>query len=99
MHDQNFKFEDGEAYEQTMGIWSQLVGFKFLQWLSPSINQRWIDVGCGNGAFTEQIVKNYKPSEVQGIDPSDDQIYFAKNRPGVQTATFQIGDAMALPFE
>ena len=99
MHDQNFKFEDGEAYEQTMGIWSQLVGFKFLQWLSPSINQRWIDVGCGNGAFTEQMVKNYKPSEVQGIDPSDDQIYFAKNRPGVQTATFQIGDAMALPFE
>jgi len=99
MNDQNFKFEDGEAYEQTMGIWSQLVGFKFLQWLSPSINQRWIDVGCGNGAFTEQIVKNCKPSEVQGIDPSDDQIYFAQNRPGVQTATFQTGDAMALPFE
>ena len=99
MHDRKFKFEDGEAYEQMMGIWSQLVGFKFLQWLSPSIEQRWIDVGCGNGAFTEQIIKNCKPSEVQGIDPSDAQIDFAKNRSGVQAATFQIGDAMALPFE
>ena len=57
MDDRKFKFENGEAYEQMMGVWSQLVGFKFLQWLSPSIEQRWIDVGCGNGAFTEQIVK------------------------------------------
>jgi len=40
MHDRKFKFEDGEAYEQMMGGWSQLVGFKFLQWLSPSIEQR-----------------------------------------------------------
>ena len=65
MHDRKIKFEDGEAYEQMMGVWSQLVGFKFLQWLSPSIEQRWIDVGCGNGAFTEQIIKNCKTKKTQ----------------------------------
>jgi len=29
------KFQDGESYEQWMGIWSQLIGDQFLDWLSP----------------------------------------------------------------
>ncbi len=28
-------------------------GKVFLNWLTPSLGLRWIDVGCGNGAFTE----------------------------------------------
>ena len=60
------KFEDGVAYERMMGVWSQLVGSEFLNWLSPRKGQRWIDVGCGNGAFTEQVIQRCSPSEVQG---------------------------------
>ena len=92
------KFEDGVAYERMMGVWSQLVGSKFLNWMSPRKGQRWIDVGCGNGAFTEKIVRHCSPNEVQGIDPSEAQIVFASNREGAQIAVFQTGDAMALPF-
>ena len=98
MPDQKIKFEDGAGYEQMMGVWSQLVALQFLDWLSPSTDQRWIDVGCGNGAFTEQVIKHCSPREIQGIDPSDAQIDFAKNRSGVHNASFQKGDAMALPF-
>ena len=32
------------------------MGQVFLDWLSPATDQRWIDVGCGNGAFTEPLI-------------------------------------------
>jgi ubiquinone/menaquinone biosynthesis C-methylase UbiE len=81
-----------------MGVWSRLVGDVFLKWLAPSPGLRWIDVGCGNGAFTEQIVERCAPAEVQGVDPSEAQLVFARSRPAARLAAFQQGDAMALPF-
>jgi len=35
---------------------------------------------------------------VQGIDPSDGQLSYARTRPGTQMVTYRQGDAMALPF-
>lgn len=92
------RFDDGAAYEQMMGVWSRLVGEVFLDWLEPAQGLRWIDVGCGSGAFTELIVAHCAPSEVQGIDPSEGQLVFARARAGARGAVFQTGDAMALPF-
>jgi hypothetical protein len=46
-------FTDGEAYERLMGRWSRIVGHVFLDWLDAPKNLRWLDVGCGNGAFTQ----------------------------------------------
>jgi hypothetical protein len=45
-------FTDGEAYERLMGRWSRIAAEAFLDWLNPAKNLRWLDVGCGNGAFT-----------------------------------------------
>lgn len=94
-----FRFDDGAAYERMMAVWSRLAGHIFLDWLSPDTGQRWIDVGCGNGAFTELLIRRCAPGEVQGIDPSDAQLAFARTRPGAGDAAFLPGDAMALPFE
>jgi SAM-dependent methyltransferase len=93
------RFDDGAAYERMMGVWSQLVGTVFLDWLSPAAGQRWIDIGCGAGAFTEQLIQRCAPADIQGIDPSKAQIAFARTRQGTRNATFQQGDAMALPFD
>ena len=68
--EQQIRFDDGAAYERMMGIWSRIVGDVFLDWLGPRSGLQWIDVGCGNGAFTELIVARCAPAEVQGIDPS-----------------------------
>jgi ubiquinone/menaquinone biosynthesis C-methylase UbiE len=57
-----------------------------------------VDVGCGNGAFTELLVDRCAPVEVQGIDPSEGQLTFARTRHKAGIAQFQQGDAMALPF-
>jgi len=45
------------AYERMMGTWSRLVGSIFLDWLAPQPGLKWLDLGCGNGAFTEMIVE------------------------------------------
>lgn len=95
---QQIRFDDGAAYERMMGVWSRMAGEVFLDWLKPRSGARWVDVGCGNGAFTELIVEKCSPAEVQGIDPSDGQIDYARTRPGARVAQFQKGDAMALPF-
>jgi SAM-dependent methyltransferase len=92
------RFDDGASYERYMGTWSRLVGEIFLNWLAPGTSLRWVDVGCGNGAFTEQIVERCAPAEVQGVDPSEAQLVFARSRPGARLAEFRQGDAMALPF-
>jgi SAM-dependent methyltransferase len=92
------RFNDGAAYERYMGKWSQLVGEAFLDWIAPDSGSRWLDVGCGNGAFTEMLVERCAPAAVQGIDPSEGQLAFARTRPAGRVAQFRKGDAMALPF-
>ena len=91
-------FTDGAAYERLMGRWSALVGEVFLDWLAQPKGLRWLDVGCGNGAFTELIVAHCAPAEVQGLDPSEAQIAYARTRSGVRLTQFRRGDAQALPF-
>ena len=81
-----------------MGKWSQLVGEAFLNWLAPKPGLRWLDVGCGNGAFTEMIVDRCAPVSAAGVDPSEGQLAFARTRPAARLAQFHQGDAMALPF-
>jgi ubiquinone/menaquinone biosynthesis C-methylase UbiE len=98
MSDMTIRFEDGAAYERGMGRWSRLVGDVFIDWLAPQTGWRWIDVGCGSGAFAELLYQRCAPAEVQGVDPSAAQLAFARDRPGAKHAVFQVGNAMALPF-
>ncbi|HEX4792368.1 MAG TPA: class I SAM-dependent methyltransferase [Humisphaera sp.] len=92
------RFDDGAAYERYMGKWSQLVGELFLDWLAPKRGLRWLDIGCGNGAFTEMLIQRCAPASVDGIDPSEAQLAYARSRPALRAAQFRMGDAMALPF-
>ena len=90
------KFNNPEAYDQWMGVWTKIVGDRFLTWLQPNTSKHWIDIGCGNGASTEQILEKCSPSVIDALDPSGDQIKFAKSRKLTKLANFSIGDAEAL---
>ncbi len=98
METNKINFTDGAAYERYMGKWSRLVGENFLDWLAPKPGLRWLDVGCGSGPFTEMLAERCAPVSVQGIDPSEQQLVFARTRPVLRSAQFHRGDAMALPF-
>ena len=95
--DAQIRFDDGAAYAAFMGRWSRLAGHTFLDWLAPAAGLRWLDVGCGNGAFTELLVERCAPTAVRGIDPSDAQIAFARARLPEAPVRFELGDAMTLP--
>jgi ubiquinone/menaquinone biosynthesis C-methylase UbiE len=92
------RYNDGAAYERMMGAWSRIAGEIFLDWLMPPPGLRWIDIGCGNGAFTQLLVERCAPAEVQAIDPSEAQLSYARARPAGRIAQFHRGDALALPF-
>lgn len=92
------RFEDGGAYERYMGAWSQLAGAAFLDWLALPHGLRWLDVGCGTGAFTEMALDRCEPASIAGVDPSEAQLTFARSRLTSRGAQFEIASAMALPF-
>ena len=98
MTSEPIRFTDGAAYDRFMGVWSRLAGQDFLDWIAPEHGQRWLDVGCGNGAFTQLIVEQSEPFSIAGIDPSEAQLAFARQQPLLHSVDFVNGDAMALPF-
>ncbi len=98
MSSQQIRFDDGASYERGMAQWSLPAGAVFLEWVKPATRLRWVDLGCGNGVFSELAMETCRPMSMNGIDPSPAQIEYAVARPGAKGAVFQLGDAMALPF-
>jgi len=80
-----------------MGKWSRLVGEDFLSWMAPAPGLDWLDIGCGNGAFTELLGERCAPKSLVGVDPSEAQLDYARSR-RIPDARFEQCGAMALPF-
>ena len=98
MTSEPIRFTDGARYDRFMGVWSRLAGQECLDWMAPNHGQRWLDVGCGNGAFTQLIAEQSEPLTLVGIDPSEPQLAYARQQPLLQGVDFVNADAMALPF-
>jgi len=89
----------GRFYEPYVGRWSRLVAREFIAWLQVPPERDWLDVGCGTGALSETILQQARPRGVKGIDPSPGFVEHARAHVGDGRATFEIGDAQALPWE
>ena len=61
MNAPKIKFNNAAGYDRMMGVWSQLIGDIFLDWLSFEEKGYWLDIGCGTGAFTQQIKERCAP--------------------------------------
>jgi SAM-dependent methyltransferase len=88
----------GAAYESYVGRWSRPVAREFIDWLAVPANKRWLDIGCGTGALTWEIVARAAPAAVVGLDTSEGFITYARANTDNTRATFQLGDAQSLPF-
>jgi SAM-dependent methyltransferase len=93
------RWSDGGAYERFMGRWSKPLAERFLAWLAPGPDLRWLDVGCGTGALAEAIVETASPAEVTGVDPSQAFVDAAAARLDGRNARFLVGDAQQLPLD
>jgi ubiquinone/menaquinone biosynthesis C-methylase UbiE len=96
MADNTTVFNAADDYERFMGRWSRAIGEKFLGWLGAQQHAKWLDVGCGTGAFSELISNRCAPKAVTGIDPSPEQVAYARKH--LPRFHFEVGDSAALPF-
>ncbi|MBM9593633.1 class I SAM-dependent methyltransferase [Roseitranquillus sediminis] len=85
-------WREGKAYEGYMGRWSRQVAPLFLDWLKPREGLDWLEIGCGSGALTREILAR-NPASVLAIDRSPDFISQATRNLDDPRATFRIGDA------
>jgi SAM-dependent methyltransferase len=93
------RWSSGASYEAYVGRWSRPVARELLGWLAVPPGRDWLDVGCGTGALTETILAVAEPRSVRGVDRSAAFVDHARDRLTDRRASFDVGDAQALPLD
>jgi SAM-dependent methyltransferase len=88
-----------DPYERFIGRWSRLVAPEFLDWLDMPSKLRWLDVGCGTGALSSAILERSDPLTVDGCDPSETMLPFARAHAADPRVSFRVGEAGRLPYD
>jgi len=85
-----------DAYDRFMGRYSVLLAPQFADLAGVHSGQRVLDVGCGPGALTSELVERVGASNVSAADPSEQFVAAARERhPGVDVRR---AAAEELPF-
>ncbi|MGH2671534.1 MAG: class I SAM-dependent methyltransferase [Actinomycetota bacterium] len=86
-----------DAYDRFMGRYSVPLSPRFADLASMEAGQRVLDVGCGPGALTAELVGRLGADAVSAVDPSEPFVAAVRERhPGVSV---QRAAAEELPFE
>jgi SAM-dependent methyltransferase len=84
------------SYDRFMGRYSALLSPQLADLAGVATGQRALDVGCGPGALTAELVRRLGPGAVSAIDPSEPFVAAIQERyPEVRV---QLGSAEQLPF-
>jgi SAM-dependent methyltransferase len=85
-----------DSYDRFMGRYSVLLAPQLAVLAGVAAGQRVLDVGCGPGALTTELVRLLGPDGVTAVDPSEPFVAAARERhPGV---TVERAAAEQLPF-
>jgi SAM-dependent methyltransferase len=85
-----------DAYDRFMGRYSVQLSPQLADLAGVGAGQRVLDVGCGPGALTTELVARLGPELVAAVDPSEQFVEAARERhPGVDV---QQAAAEQLPF-
>jgi SAM-dependent methyltransferase len=86
-----------DAYDRFMGRYSSPLAPRFADFADVDASQRVLDVGCGPGALTTELVRRLGPGTVSAVDPSEPFVAAVHERhPGVSV---QRASAEDLPFD
>jgi SAM-dependent methyltransferase len=86
-----------EAYDRFMGRYSSLLSPQLADLAGVGAGQRVLDVGCGPGALTAELVRRLGPGSVAAVDPSAPFVEAVRARyPAVDVRQ---ASAEHLPFE
>ncbi|HYT52897.1 MAG TPA: class I SAM-dependent methyltransferase [Gaiellaceae bacterium] len=85
-----------DAYDRFMGRYSVPLAPQLADFAAVAAGQRVLDVGCGPGALTAELVRRLGPAAVAAVDPSEPFVAAARERhPGVSVRR---AAAEQLPF-
>src|SRR5688572_19161989 len=85
------------AYDAFMGRYSAPLSPQLADLAGVETGQRVLDVGCGPGALTAELVRRVGAPNVAAVDPSEPFVTAARERqPGVDV---RLAPAEDLPFE
>jgi SAM-dependent methyltransferase len=91
------QFASASAYDRFMGRYSVLLAPQFADFAGVRAGQRVLDVGCGPGALTADLVDRLGPEAVSAVDPSEPFVAAARRRhAGVEVLQ---ASAERLPFD
>ena len=85
-----------DSYAKFMGRYSEPLAVQFVELADVQSGQRALDVGCGPGALTAQLVQRLGPDAVAAIDPSAP--FVAAIRARFPAVDVRSGVAEHLPF-
>jgi SAM-dependent methyltransferase len=85
-----------DAYQQFMGRYSEQLAAQFADLARVGPEQRLLDVGCGPGALTAELVRRASAEVVSGVEPS--RSFAAAVRERLPGADIHVGQAEDLPF-
>jgi SAM-dependent methyltransferase len=91
-------FANAIGYEQLMGRWSARLAPLYADFAQLRDAGRILDVGCGTGALVRTVADRTRSSEIVGVDPAQSFVDYARTQSRDPRVTFQVGDAMQLPF-
>ena len=86
-----------DAYDRFMGRYSVPLAPQFADLAGVSSGQHVLDVGCGPGALTAELVSRLGPGAVSAVDPSD--TFVAAVRERYPEVTVHRAPAEELPFQ
>jgi SAM-dependent methyltransferase len=87
---------DADTYDRFMGRYSVRLAPSFADFAQVASGQRVLDVGCGPGALTTELVRRLEAAGVAAVDPSEQFVAAARERhPGVDV---RVAAAEGLPF-
>ena len=85
-----------DAYDRFMGRYSVLLAPQLVDFARVASGQRVLDVGCGPGALTTELVGRLRADLVSAVDPSETFLAATRDRhPGVDV---RAASAEQLPF-
>jgi SAM-dependent methyltransferase len=74
-----------EAYDRFMGRYSRPLAPRFADFAGVDLGERVLEVGCGPGALTGELVRRLGPASVVAVEPSETFVAAARERnPGVE---------------